>query len=131
MKRRAAFLALVSLVAVMISAAAPGLAAAETVTGKKYSIYIYSQYVSDPAATVTFKDDGVLLLSAYSGFGMYFAFPSGVAAVFTAPEVEKNKDLFMVIGGVLLGDFLSGAGITFTNGSFAEVFLFSGYVTSG
>lgn len=131
MKHRAASLAILSLTALMITALAPGLAAAETVTGRKYSVYIYSQYVSDPATTVTFKDDGVMLMSAYSGFGMYFSSASTVVAVFSAPEVEKNKDLFMVMGGMLTGDFLSGLGITFTNYVFSEIFLFSGYATSG
>jgi hypothetical protein len=124
-------MALLAFIFVSLTAAAPQPAAAESVTGKKYSVYIYSRYVAEPATTITFKSDGVLLMSTYSGFGSYYAFANGVGAFFSAPEVEKNKDLFMLMVGLLLGDFLSGAGITFTNGAFSEVFFFSGYVIAG
>jgi len=131
MKSTSAKLALLALVCVIAAATAPRTAVAESVTGKKYSVYIYSRYVAEPATTITFKSDGVLLMSTYSGFGSYYAFANGVGAFFSAPEVEKNKDLFMLMVGLLLGDFLSGAGITFTNGAFSEVFFFSGYVSAG
>jgi hypothetical protein len=131
MKRRPTAIAVLGLMVVIIAAAAPRLAGAETVTGKKYSVFIYSQYVPNPAVTITFKSDGVLLISSYSGFGKYFALTNGVAAVFSAPEYEKYKDLLMVMAGGLLGDFIYGAGVSFTNGLFSEVFFFSGYVAAG
>jgi hypothetical protein len=127
MKTNATRLALVALVVLGITAAAPRQASAETVTGKKYSVFIYSKYVAEPAATITFKNGGVLLLSAYSGFGWYYPVSSGVVAVFSAPEAQENKDLFMVMVGLLRGNFLAGTGITFTNGAFSEIFFFSGY----
>jgi hypothetical protein len=131
MKRRPTAIAVLGLMFVMIAAAAPRLAGAETVNGKKYSVFIYSRYVPEPAATITFKAGGVLLISSHTGFGGYAAFAEGVIAVFSAPEYEVNKDLFMIMTGLVLDDFLSGVGITFTNGAFSEIFFFSGYETAG
>jgi len=130
MKTTSAKLALLALMFISISAVAPRPAAAETVTGKKYSVFIYSQYVQEPAATITFKTSGVLLLSSHNGFGGYAAFPGGIIAVFSAPEYELNKDLFMIMSGLVLDNFLSGVGITFTNRVFSEIFFFSGYETA-
>jgi hypothetical protein len=131
MKQKVAYPVLFAVVLGALCAFGTGQAAAETVTGKKYSVYIYSRYVPEPAATITFKADGVLLLSSYSGFGKYFSLANGVAAVFSAPEYQEYKDLFMVIAGATLGDFIYGAGVSFTNGSYSETFLFSGYVAAG
>lgn len=131
MRRKAAVIFVLALALVMAGAAAPRPATAQTVTGKSYAVFIYSRYVAEPAVTIEFTTDGVLLMSMHSGFGWYAALPGGVAAVFSAPEAEKNKDLFMLMAGLLAGDFIAGAGMTFTNGAFSEVFFFSGYAAGG
>lgn len=131
MKSKSVTMVMLVLVLIGITAAAPGQASAATVTGKKYSVLIYSQYVPEPAATITFQASGVLLISSHKGFGRYAAVAEGVVAIFSAPEYAVNKDLFMIMTGLLLEDFLFGAGITFTNGAFSEIFFFSGYEAAG
>jgi len=131
MKKKSAYAAVLALAAIIISAAVPGQANAEGVTGREYSVFIYSQYFAEPASTITFKDNGVFLISAYSGFGMYLALPGSVVAVFSAPEFEQYRDLIMVMAGAVLGDFIYGTGISFVNGAFTELFLFSGYAAAG
>ncbi len=127
--KRTASLALYCLIGLVALGAAPRLSQAADVAGKSYSVFIYSQYVSEPATTITFRSDGVLLIKAYSGFGNYITYSNFVAAVFTAPEYQKYKDLFMIIAGAVVGDFIAGMGVSLTNGSLSEVFLLTGYAT--
>ena len=107
--------------------AAPRSSDAQELAGKQFTIFLYSQFFTEPSTTLTFDQNGVLLIEAFTGFGAYIAVGPVFAGAFSAPNTYDSSDLFLVMTGAAVGDFLGGAGMAYRNKQFEELFIFSGY----
>jgi len=111
--------------------AGPRSSQAQELAGRQYTIFLYSQFFTEPVTTLTFDQNGVLLIEAFTGFGAYVAVGPVFAGAFSAPNTYDSSDLFLVMTGVAVEDFLGGAGMAFKNTRFEELFVFSGYAVTG
>ncbi len=99
----------------------------QTVSGRSFTTFIYSDLVEEATTTLSFETNGTLLISSYSGFGLYLAVGPVFAGSFSAPNFAEKSDLFLVLTGAVLSDVLSGVGLAYKDNSFYEFFLFFGY----
>jgi len=112
-----------------------GSAAAQdnSVSGRSFTAFFYSAAFPDPSTIVTFEENGILLIDSFEGFGLYLPLGNSFTAIFSAPNYTNETDpddqdnLFLVMTGVVVSDFLSGGGVAFVNGRFFQFFIFSGY----
>jgi len=63
----------------------------------------------------------------YDGFGVYVPAGPAFAGIFSAPRYQKEDNLFLILSGVLVTDFLSGVGVSLVNFEFAGTFVVFGY----
>ncbi len=129
MKKKAHALIVLWCCSCILLAAPPGSDAQE-VAGKRFNVFLYSQFFTEPATTLTFEQNNVLLIESFTGFGAYIAAGPVFTGFFSAPNSYDSTDLFLVLTGAAAGDFLGGAGMAFRSKQFEELFLFSGYAST-
>jgi len=98
-----------------------------SVAGKKYKAFIYSPEADKVSITITFQENLTLLIDVYDGFGVYVPAGPAFAAIFSAPRYNKEDNLFLILSGVVVTDFLSGAGVSLVNFEYAGTFVVFGY----
>jgi len=98
-----------------------------SVAGKKYKAFIYSPEADKVSITITFQENLTLLIDVYDGFGVYVPAGPAFAAIFSAPRYNKEDNLFLILSGVVVTDFLSGVGVSLVNFEFAGTFVVFGY----
>jgi hypothetical protein len=100
---------------------------AQQVTGKSYTTFIYSDLVEEPSTEMSFQENGSLHIDAYSGVGLYAAAGPVFAGTFSAPNFTETEDLFLMIAGAVVTDFIGGVGLAFVDGAIRDQFVFFGY----
>jgi len=111
----------------LISSAAYAQKGDGSIAGKKYKAFIYSSKADKVSITITFKENLTLLIDVYDGFGVYVPAGPAFAAIFSAPLYNKKDNLFLLLSGVVVTDFLSGVGMSLINSEFAGAFVLFGY----
>jgi len=91
-----------------------GLTQAGSVSGKVFTITIFSPYTQSGSSTLTFFDDGFLQFSAYRGFGLYSTVGNLFFGSYWTPEF-KSQSLFLAFSGFTIGPYLSALGVTTVN----------------
>ena len=98
-----------------------------SVVGKKFKAFIYSPEADKVSISITFAENRTLLIDVYDGFGVYVPAGPAFAGIFSAPRYKKEDNLFLILSGVLVTDFLSGVGVSLINFEFAGTFVVLGY----
>ena len=98
-----------------------------SVVGKKFKAFIYSPEADKVSISITFAENRTLLIDVYDGFGVYVPAGPAFAGIFSAPRYQKEDNLFLILSGVLVTDFLSGVGVSLVNFEFAGTFVVLGY----
>ena len=98
-----------------------------SVVGKKFKAFIYSPEADKVSISITFAENRTLLIDVYDGFGVYVPAGPAFAGIFSAPRYIKEDNLFLILSGVLVTDFLSGVGVSLINFEFAGTFVVFGY----
>ncbi len=118
----------------------PGQASAQSVSGRDFNIFVYSEtgLINDVSTKIRFETNGTLLIDALDGFGAYLPLGPLFAGFFMVPDFDADdldpysskdpSDLFIVLSGVVLGDFICALNVSFVDMEFSEVFFFYGYV---
>lgn len=97
--------------------------------GKSYNIFIYGTGVSNPAVTISFKENLTLLIDKYNGVGAYIPVGTAFAGGFSTPDYnKKNMMLVLFFAGFTVGDFIAGTGSSFLDFQFEEFIFFLGYL---
>jgi len=96
-----------------------------TFVGMKYTIYLYN--TEEASTTISFRENMSLLIDAYDGFGLYLPINNIFIALYWVPNYHDNDDLFMIVNGVVVSEFIVGWGVTLPNYRFKSIFLFFGY----
>lgn len=117
--------AVVGLLLVLVCGAGP--AAAQQISGRAFTTYIYSDLLAEPSTTVTFETNGTMLISEFNGFGLYATAGGLFAGFFSAPNYSGTDDLVLLMSGAVVGDLLGGAGVALENGGVYGGFAFFGY----
>ena len=119
---------------------APGQASAQSVSGRDFNIFVYSDtgLINDASTKIRFETNGALLIDAFDGFGAYLSAGPLFAGFFMAPDFDADdldpysskdpRDLFIVLSGVVIGDFICALNISFIEMEYSETFFFYGYV---
>ena len=100
--------------------------------GRNFKIFIYGEIADKASATISFKENFNLLIDAYDGFGIYVPTGNVFAAIFSAPDYSKNNygetnDLFLILSGAVVSDFMGAVGLAYINYEFDGVWLIFGY----
>ena len=139
MKKNQKYLKAVFAVVLFCLLMIPVQASAQSVAGRDYNIFVYSNtdLFQDVSTKVRFESNGALLIDVFDGFGAYAAMSYVFAGFFMAPEFDKDdidkyssrdpRDLFLVLSGVSLGDFIGCTGAAFIDFELTEAFFFYGY----
>lgn len=112
---------------IMLSLAQPR-AEANSFAGMQYNIYLYNTDVA--SANMSFEANLSIFIDAYDGFGYYVPLGTTFVASYWSPNYNKTNDLFLLMNGVVLADYIWGWGFTFPNYRFASIFFFSGYAAT-
>jgi hypothetical protein len=94
-------------------------------TGITYTIYLFN--AQGGSTTLSFENDLLLTVGAHEGVGIYLPAGSIFAAVYWAPKTQEQQDLFLILNGLVLGDFIMGWGFSLPNYQLTNAFLFFGY----
>jgi hypothetical protein len=100
-------------------------AEANSLAGMEYSIYLYNTDVA--SATMSFEANLSMFIDAYNGFGYYLPIGSAFVASYWSPNYNKTNDLFLLMNGIVIADYIWGWGLSFPNYRFTSMFFFSGY----
>ena len=95
--------------------------------GRKFNTYIYATYADESSTTISFEENMVLLIDIYDGFGLYLPIANLFIANYWAPDYYNRKDLFLILNGTAVLDFIAGGGIDLRDYQYYGVFLFFGY----
>ena len=102
-----------------------------SVVGKKFKAFIYSPDADKVSISITFEENRTLLIDVYDGFGVYVPAGPAFAGIFSAPRYKNEDNLFLLLSGVLVTDFLSGVGVSLVNFEYAGTFVVFGYTDAG
>ena len=101
--------------------------AGNPLAGRIFKAFIYGTELEKASMTITFKDNGSFLIDIYDGFGLYAAVGSAFAGIYSAPNHNKTDNLFMVLTGAVITDFLAGTGAVLYNFEYSGTVVFFGY----
>jgi hypothetical protein len=101
-----------------------------SVSGKKFKAFIYSPQADKVSISITFQENLTLLIDVYDGFGGYIPAGPAFAGIFSAPHYKKEDNLFLLLSGIMVKDFLGGVGVSLVNLEFDGPFVFFGYTDS-
>jgi hypothetical protein len=99
-----------------------------SVSGKKFKAFIYSPQADKVSISITFQENLTMLIDVYDGFGAYVPAGPAFAGIFSAPHYKKEDNLLLLLSGIMMMDFLGGAGVSLVNFEFAGTFVFFGYI---
>jgi len=102
-------------------------ALAQTVPGRSFNTFIYSDLVTEPSTVITFEPNGTLLMDIYEGVGLYLALGGAFAGVYWAPNYDAQDDLVLLLTGAVVTDFIGGIGVALNEYRFSEIFFYFGY----
>lgn len=95
-------------------ATASGVTSAGSVSGKVFSVTIFSPYAQTGTSTLSFFDDGYLQFSAYRGFGLYSSAGNLFFGTYWTPNFQ-SRNLFLVFSGFSIGPYLTAFGVATVN----------------
>jgi hypothetical protein len=98
-----------------------------SVAGKTFKAFIYSPQADKVSISITFEENQTLLIDEYDGFGVYVPAGPAFAGFFSAPRYKNEDNLFLILSGILVTDFLSGVGVSLVNFEYAGAFVVFGY----
>ena len=129
-KRITGFLLLTIIVLVMVQPkpAEADIAAGNSFAGMKYTIYLYN--TDETSATMSFEANLSMLIDVYDGFGLYLPLGPTFVGLYWAPNYKKTNDLFLLMNGMMISDFIWGWGFAFPKYQFTSIFFFSGYAAT-
>jgi len=96
-----------------------------TFVGMKYTIYLYN--TEEASTTISFRENMSLLIDVYDGFGLYLPIDNLFIGLYWAPKYQDEYDLFLILNGMIVSEFIVGWGLTFPHYRFKSIFLFFGY----
>jgi hypothetical protein len=99
-----------------------------SVSGKKFKAFIYSPQADKVSISITFQENLTMLIDVYDGFGAYVPVGPAFAGIFSAPHYKQQDNLLLFLSGIMVMDFLGGAGVSLVNFEFAGIFVFFGYI---
>ena len=95
--------------------------------GRMFNTYIYATYADESSTDISFEENMVLLIDIYDGFGLYIPISNLFIAIYWAPDYHNKKDLFLILSGAAVSDFIAGGGIALRDYQYYGLFLFFGY----
>lgn len=123
-KRATGFLILSIIVLFML----PAQAEANSFAGMNYNIYLYNSDVA--SANMSFEANLSMFIDAYDGFGYYLPLGTAFVASYWSPNYNNTKDLFLLMNGIVIADYIWGWGLFFPNYQLTSAFFFSGYAAT-
>ena len=103
-------------------------AEANSFAGMQYNIYLYNTDVA--SANMSFEANLSMFIDAYDGFGLYLPLGTVFVASYWSPNYNKTHDLFLLMNGMVVADYIWGWGLSFPNYRFTSMFFFSGYAAT-
>jgi hypothetical protein len=68
-----------------------------------------------------------LIIDVYDGFGLYMPLGTLFAGLYWAPNYKNKDDLFLIMNGLVVSDYIGGWGLIAHDYRFTGMFLFFGY----
>jgi len=96
-----------------------------TIAGKKYSVYLYN--TEEGSTSISFEENMSLVIDVYDGFGLYLPIANLFTALHWSPNYKDKDDLFLILNGMVVSDFIEGWGLVLHNYKFTGILLFFGY----
>jgi len=100
-------------------------AEANSFAGMQFDIYLYNTDVA--SANMSFEANLSMFIDAYDGFGLYLPLGTAFVAWYWSPNYNKTNDLFLLMNGMVIADYIWGWGLSFPKYQLTSAFFFSGY----
>ena len=123
------FAVILSMLAMVSSSAVCLASEAETVSDKRYEVFMTNPLPGLGATTMTFRADNILIIEGMDGAGIYMPVANTFNAFYWAPEYYMGDDITLWLTGFTINPFIFAFGIARV-GNDPRTVLLTGYVLS-